>query len=412
MSLSSLSATALLSFLLFYEVVLSGSPVYLELWRWLDSDAFSVHFGLLFDSLTVLMLVAVSCVSALVHLYSVSYLQEDPHVPRFLSYLSFFTFLMIVLVTSDNFVQFFIGWEGVGLCSYLLVSFWFTRVEANKAALKALLLNRVADVGFLLGVFLLFLGGGSLGFVGLLVLPAHSSLVCCLLFVGAVGKSAQVGLHSWLPDAMEGPTPVSALIHAATMVTAGVFLLLRSSSLFEASPPALIVVTLFGALTAFFGATAGVVQNDLKKIVAFSTCSQLGYMVLSCGLSQFSLSLFHLVNHSFFKALLFLAAGALIHTLQDEQDLRKMGGFLRALPLTYASVLVGSLSLAGFPFLAGFYSKDLILEAAYGTFYVLFSFWLALLAALLTAFYSARLLLSVFLARSNAVRLTQVVESD
>lgn len=295
----------------------------------------------------------------------------------------------------------------MGLCSYLLISFWFTRIPANKAGIKAILVNRVGDSGLLFGMFLILGEFGTLDFVGLIIAD-HSPLlitaICLLLFLGSVGKSAQLGLHTWLPDAMEGPTPVSALIHAATMVTAGVFLIIRANSLFEASPFALVVITTFGAFTAFFAATIGAVQSDLKKIIAYSTCSQLGYMVMVCGLSNYSVGLFHLVNHGFFKALLFLGAGSVVHAAQDEQDLRKFGGLLRPLPLTYVFLLIGSLSLAGFPFLTGFYSKDLILELTFGRYYLVFAFWLAGLAACLTAYYSARLLLLTFVVRTNIVQ--------
>lgn len=394
---------------------MTGSSTYLRLGRWLDVELLSVHFGLQFDSLTVAMLVLVSVVSALVHVFSTGYLEGDPHLPRFMSYLSLFTFLMVVLVTSDNFLQLFIGWEGVGLCSYLLISFWFTRVPANKAAVKAILINRVGDSGLLLGMLLILKEFGTLDFVGLVPAghdPAFITIICLLLFIGSVGKSAQLGLHSWLPDAMEGPTPVSALIHAATMVTAGVFLIIRANSLFEASPFALAVVTTLGAITAFFAATVGAVQSDLKKIVAYSTCSQLGYMVMVCGLSNYSVGLFHLVNHGFFKALLFLGAGSVVHAAQDEQDLRKFGGLLGPTPLTYVFLLIGSLSLAGFPFLTGFYSKDLIIELTFGRYYLIFAFWFAGLAAFFTAYYSARLLLLTFVVRTNAVRVSFSAAGD
>lgn len=392
---------------MFFEVFLAAAPTYLRLGRWLDVELLSVHYGLQFDNLTVTMLVVVCTISALVHLYSTGYLEGDPHLPRFMSYLSLFTFLMIVLVTSDNFLQLFIGWEGVGLCSYLLISFWFTRVPANKAALKAILVNRVGDSGLLLAMFLILSEFGTLDFVGLIPTghsPLQITLICLLLFLGSIGKSAQLGLHAWLPDAMEGPTPVSALIHAATMVTAGVFLIIRANALFEASPFALAVVTTFGALTAFFAATVGAVQSDLKKIIAYSTCSQLGYMVMVCGLSNYSVGLFHLANHGFFKALLFLGAGSVIHAVQDEQDIRKFGALVGPTPLTTMFLLIGSLSLAGFPFLTGFYSKDLILELTFGRYYLVFAFWLAGFAAVITAYYSARLLLLTFVVRTNAVR--------
>ena len=332
----------------------------------------------------------------------------DPHIPRFMSYLSFFTFLMVVLVTSDNYIQLFIGWEGVGLCSYLLINFWLTRIEANKAAMKAMLINRVGDLGLVLAMLMIFKEFGTLEFSTIDSLLATNkeniTIICLWLFLGAVGKSAQLGLHTWLPDAMEGPTPVSALIHAATMVTAGVFLIIRSGPLFEGSPLALTIVTILGALTAFFAATTGVVQNDLKKVVAYSTCSQLGYMVMVCGISNYSTSLFHLMNHAFFKALLFLSAGSVIHAVSDEQDMRKMGGLIKSIPLTYIMILIGSLSLMGFPYLTGFYSKDLILELTYDKYYIAFAYWLGSFSALLTAFYSIRLVYLTFITNTNSKR--------
>ena len=366
--------------------------------------------GLQFDSLTSTMLIVITSVSALVHIYSTGYMSGDPHIPRFMSYLSLFTFLMVVLVTSDNYIQLFIGWEGVGLCSYLLINFWLTRIKANKAAMKAMLINRVGDMGLVLAMLVIFQEFGTLEFStidSLLITETNKdkiTIISLLLFLGAVGKSAQLGLHTWLPDAMEGPTPVSALIHAATMVTAGVFLIIRSGPLFEGSPLALTIVTILGALTAFFAATTGVVQNDLKKVVAYSTCSQLGYMVMVCGISNYSTSLFHLMNHAFFKALLFLSAGSVIHAVSDEQDMRKMGGLIKSIPLTYIMILIGSLSLMGFPYLTGFYSKDLILELTYDKYYIAFAYWLGGFSALLTAFYSIRLVYLTFVTNTNSKR--------
>nr|QBM10202.1 NADH dehydrogenase subunit 5 [Amplexidiscus fenestrafer] len=394
--------------LIFYETTLSSSTTHVQLWRWLDFDLLTVYFGLQFDSLVAIMLLVVTIISTLVHIFSMAYMQGDPHIPRFMSYLSLFTFLMVVLVTSDNYPQLFIGWEGVGLCSYLLINFWLTRVEANKAAIKAMLVNRVGDVGLVLAMFVLLDRFGSLDFssaFNMVVVSAPTSditLICLLLFVGAVGKSAQLGLHTWLPDAMEGPTPVSALIHAATMVTAGVFLLIRSSPFLEQAPLALMVVTIIGSLTVFMAATVGMVQNDLKKVVAYSTCSQLGYMVVACGISHYSIGLFHLMNHAFFKALLFLSAGSVIHALSDEQDLRKIGGLVGPIPLTYIMVVLGSLSLMGFPYLTGFYSKDLILELAHDQYYLTFAYWLGAFSALLTALYSTRLVYLAFLSNTNS----------
>ena len=404
---SCICITVIISGWIFYETALNGSSTYLKLWGWFDSELFTTDFGLQFDSLTSTMLILITSVSALVHIYSTGYMSEDPHIPRFMSYLSLFTFLMIVLVTSDNYVQLFIGWEGVGLCSYLLINFWLTRIKANKAAMKAMLINRVGDIGLLLAMFMIIKEFGTLEYSTIYSLlgvidKKNLTVICLLLFFGAVGKSAQLGLHTWLPDAMEGPTPVSALIHAATMVTAGVFLIIRSGPLFEGSSLVLTIVTFLGALTAFFAATTGVVQNDLKKVIAYSTCSQLGYMVMACGVSNYSTSLFHLLNHGFFKALLFLSAGSVIHAVNGEQDMRKMGGLIRSIPFTYTMVLIGSLSLMGFPYLTGFYSKDLILELTYGKYYIIFAYWLGSFSALLTAFYSVRLIYLTFITNTNA----------
>lgn len=406
---SCISIAAIISGCIFYETSLNGSPTYLKLWGWFDSELFTTDFGLQFDNLTSTMLILITSVSALVHIYSTGYMSEDPHIPRFMSYLSLFTFLMIVLVTSDNYVQLFIGWEGVGLCSYLLINFWLTRIKANKAAMKAMLINRVGDIGLVLAMFMIIKEFGTLEYSTIYSLLGaidrkNLIVICLLLFFGAVGKSAQLGLHTWLPDAMEGPTPVSALIHAATMVTAGVFLIIRSGPLFEGSSLVLTVVTCLGALTAFFAATTGVVQNDLKKVIAYSTCSQLGYMVMACGVSNYSTSLFHLLNHGFFKALLFLSAGSVIHAVNGEQDMRKMGGLIRLIPFTYTMVLIGSLSLMAFPYLTGFYSKDLILELTYDKYYIVFAYWLGSFSALLTAFYSVRLIYLTFITNTNTNR--------
>ena len=419
--------SACLSFAAFYNVGLGQNPVYIDLFTWISSGLFVVSWSFLFDSLTVVMLIVVTVVSTLVHFYSTEYMRHDPHLPRFMSYLSLFTFFMLMLVTADNFLQLFLGWEGVGLCSYLLINFWYTRIQANKAAMKAIIVNRIGDFGLTLGILAIFYVFKALDFgtvfasvdsvsdvtFNFLNVELHAlTVICLLLFVGAVGKSAQIGLHTWLPDAMEGPTPVSALIHAATMVTAGVFLILRCSALFEYSPVALTVVTIVGALTAFFAATSGLLQNDLKRVIAYSTCSQLGYMVFTCGISSYSVSLFHLMNHAFFKALLFLSAGAIIHALMDEQDMRKMGGLLQVLPFSYIMIIIGSLALMGFPFLTGFYSKDVIIELAYATYTIdgTFAHWLGSLSALFTSFYSFRLLYLTFLAKSNSFK-TYVVNA-
>lgn len=385
------------------EVVIFKSNLSLFLWNWFDLGMLTINFSLQFDQVVCSMLILITCISFFVHLYSTSYIDGDPHLPRFMSYLSLFTFFMIVLVTSNNLVQLFIGWEGVGLCSYLLINFWFTRIQANKAAIKAMVVNKVGDVGVLLGMILLWKIFGTLeyncvfplSYVGL----ENEIILSCisfLLLIGVIGKSAQIGLHMWLPDAMEGPTPVSALIHAATMVTAGVFLIIRMSPFFEQTPLILLIIVFLGSLTAFFTSTIGLTQNDLKKVIAYSTCSQLGYMVMICGFSQYNSSLFHLLNHGFFKALLFLSAGSIIHALTDEQDVRKMGSMRYITPLSYACIFIGSISLMGLPFLTGFYSKDLILELVYGEHYLSYALWLGLLAASLTAFYSFRLIYFTF----------------
>ena len=411
--------SALLSGLAFYEVALSGSVCTAPLSNWFSSEMFDAGWGFYFDTLTVVMLVVITSVSSLVHLYGISYMSHDPHVPRFMSYLSIFTFFMIMLVTSDNFLQLFFGWEGVGLASYLLINFWFTRLQASKASIKAMLMNRIGDIGLALGIMALFSQCQTVKFAPAFACAPFLSdtpfLFCnleldglttaaILLFVGCVGKSAQLGLHTWLPDAMEGPTPVSALIHAATMVTAGVFLIARCSPIFEHAPLALALVACLGGMTCFFAATTGLVQNDIKRVIAYSTCSQLGYMIFASGLSQYSVGVFHLVNHAFFKALLFLGAGSVIHALSNEQDMRKMGGIVQLLPFTYSMMLIGSLSLVGFPFLTGFYSKDVILEAAYATYTVSgnIAYWLGSVCVAMTAYYSFRLIFLSFLAPTNA----------
>ena len=418
---SCLITSAILAIIAFYEVGLCGSPVTINLISWIDSELMDVSWGFMFDSLTVIMCVVVTFVSSLVHIYSISYMGEDPHLPRFMSYLSVFTFFMLMLVTSDNFLQMFFGWEGVGVASYLLINFWFTRLQANKSAIKAMLVNRVGDFGLALGIMAIFHVFKAVDFETVFacasIFADHHFLffhfevhtltcISLLLFIGAIGKSAQLGLHTWLPDAMEGPTPVSALIHAATMVTAGVFLLARCSPLLEYSAQALVIITLLGASTAFFAATTGVVQNDLKRVIAYSTCSQLGYMMFACGISQYAVGVFHLMNHAFFKALLFLSAGSVIHALGDEQDMRKMGGLVRLLPFTYSMMVLGSLALVGFPYLTGFYSKDVILEVAYAKYTLSgnFAYWLGTVSALLTSYYSFRLLYLTFLASPQMLK--------
>ncbi len=413
--------SSILSCIAFYEVALSASICSIQLAPWFFSEMFDASWGFYFDSLTVVMLLVVTSVSTLVHIYSISYMSQDPHIPRFMCYLSIFTFFMLMLVTADNFLQMFFGWEGVGLASYLLINFWFTRLQASKASIKAMIVNRVGDFGLALAIMGIFSLFKTIDFATVFACASWIAetpflfcnyqvdaltCICILLFIGAVGKSAQLGLHTWLPDAMEGPTPVSALIHAATMVTAGVFMIARCSPLFEYAPTALMVVTFLGAMTCFFAATTGIVQNDLKRVIAYSTASQLGYMVFACGLSNYSVGIFHLMNHAFFKALLFLSAGSVIHALSDEQDMRKMGGLVQLLPFTYAMMCIGSFSLVGFPFLTGFYSKDVILEVAYAKYTVSgnFAYYLGSICVLLTSYYSFRLLFLTFLNPSSGFR--------
>lgn len=420
-SIGCLSFAFLTSILAFYEVSINNCFVYIKFTNWIDSGILNVNWGFLFDSLTVIMCCVISFISLLVHLYSVEYMAHDPHLPRFMSYLSLFTFFMIILVTADNFVQMFVGWEGVGLCSFLLINFWYTRIQANKAAIKAMIINRIGDFGLVIGILLIFVNYKTLDYATVFALtPIFEekttsflhfnfnilTVISFFLFVGVVGKSAQLGLHTWLPDAMEGPTPVSALIHAATMVTAGVFLLARCSPIYEFTKYFLEYIVLLGSATSFFAATVGLLQNDLKKVIAYSTCSQLGYMIFICGLSEYKVGVFHLANHAFFKALLFLAAGSVIHSVLDEQDMRKMGGLKNLLPFTYSTMLIGSLALIGFPFLTGFYSKDLILEIAFANYNFpgYFSYCLGTLSAFLTTFYSTRLLFLAFLSKPNGYR--------
>jgi len=419
--LTNIFFSLVISFVCLFEVAFCRAPCFFKLANWVDCELLDASWGGCFDSLSTIMCSMVLTISFFVHVYSISYMSHDPHQSRFMSYLSLFTFFMLMLVVADNFIQLFFGWEGVGLCSYLLINFWFTRLQANKAAIKAMIINRVGDLGLALAICILFnlfktvdfsvifsisylFSNFYLDFLGFNLLLLD--VICCLLFIGSIGKSAQLGLHTWLPDAMEGPTPVSALIHAATMVTAGVFIIIRCSPLFEISYFTLNFISFWGALTALISATIGLVQNDLKKVIAYSTCSQLGYMIFACGLSNYNVSLFHLVNHAYFKALLFLSAGSIIHALNDEQDMRKMGGLLQVLPFTYMMIFIGSLSLMGFPFLTGFYSKDLILETAFAKYCLIghFSFWLGLLSATFTAFYSFRLIFLTFLNNPNGFK--------
>jgi len=423
--------SAVLSWVAFFSVGFSNTEVFtVPVARWIQSGGIDAAWALRIDTLTVVMLVVVNTVSALVHIYSIGYMHHDPNRPRFFAYLSLFTFAMLMLVTSDNLIQMFFGWEGVGLASYLLIGFWYKKPSANAAAIKAFVVNRVGDFGFILGIFGVFVLFGSinfstifanaatylpaagapesanvLNFLGhLLDKQAAMTIVCLLLFMGAMGKSAQVPLHTWLPDAMEGPTPVSALIHAATMVTAGVFMLARLSPLFELSHTALLIVTFIGAITAFFAATVGLVQNDIKRVIAYSTCSQLGYMFVALGVGAYGVAIFHLFTHAFFKALLFLGSGSVIHAMSDEQDMRKMGGLRKLIPSTYWTMIIGTLALTGVGIpatiigTAGFFSKDAIIEASFvGQNSVAgFAFVLLVIAALFTSFYSWRVIFMTF----------------
>lgn len=418
---TSVIMSAILSVYTFYYMAFKehAQPAFTEyLYNWINTGDFSVSFGVMVDKLTATMLLVVTSVSACVHVYSIGYMSHDPHKARFFSYLSLFTFTMLALVTAPNLLQMFLGWEGVGLASYLLIGFWFKKESANAASMKAFIVNRVADLGLLLAIFTVFLTVGSLEYADIfaqltalqseyfyfLGFEVHLlSLIAILLFIGAMGKSAQLGFHTWLPDAMEGPTPVSALIHAATMVTAGVFLVARMSPLFEFSPSVLEIVAWVGGLTAIFAATIGMTQHDIKRVIAYSTCSQLGYMFFACGIGAYPAAIFHLTTHAFFKALLFLGAGSVIHGFGDEQDMRKMGGLKYALPVTYFIMLIGSLALMGIPPFAGFFSKDLILESAFmsGTQTGLWMYGLGTAAAFMTAFYSARVFYLTFYGKNR-----------
>ena len=416
---SLLVVSALLSVVALVSVGLGGETTTVQVLTFIDSGGFEADWRLRIDTLTAVMLVVVNVVSALVHIYSIGYMSHDPHQPRFFAYRSLFTSAMLMLVTADNFVQLFFGWEGVGLASYLLIGFWYQKPSANAAAIKAFVVNRIGDFGLILGIATLFLTVGSVDFdtvfkaIPELAGETFSFLgydvpvvttACLLLFMGAMGKSAQFFLHTWLPDAMEGPTPVSALIHAATMVTAGVFLLARLSPVFEFSPYALTVVTVIGATTAFFAATVGLVQNDIKRVIAYSTCSQLGYMFVAIGVGAYEVAMFHLFTHAFFKALLFLGSGSVIHAMSDEQDMRKMGGLFKMIPVTWLMMVIGTLALTGFPFTAGYYSKDAVIEAAFAAHNPahMYAFALTVAAALLTSFYSWRLIFMTFHGESRA----------
>ena len=413
MSSALVSISAFLSIFVLYQVIVNQYEENIVIATWINSGSLDVNWSMLIDPLSAVMLVVVTSVSSLVHIYSIGYMSHDPHKPRFMAYLSLFTFAMLMLVTSDNFIQLFFGWEGVGLCSYFLIGFWFKKESANAAAIKAFVVNRVGDFGFALGIFLIFYLFGTvnysevfqqiptvvdknLSFLGFEVKAID--LICLLLFIGAMGKSAQILLHTWLPDAMEGPTPVSALIHAATMVTAGVFLVVRCSPIYEYSPLILNLITIVGMTTAFFAATVALVQTDIKKIIAYSTCSQLGYMFFAAGVGAYNVAMFHLFTHAFFKALLFLGSGSVIHAFKDEQDINNMGGVWNKLPYTYALMIIGTLALTGFPFLSGFYSKDAIIEFAYlkGNTTGYYAAGIGIFTAFLTSIYSWRLIFKTF----------------
>ncbi|MBZ0216560.1 MAG: NADH-quinone oxidoreductase subunit L, partial [Fimbriimonadaceae bacterium] len=403
----------------FFDVAFGEAPGTVPVMTWIHSGTLQVDWAFRIDTLTVVMLVVVNTVSSLVHWYSIGYMHHDPHRPRFFAYLSLFTFAMLMLVTADNLLQMFFGWEGVGLASYLLIGFWYTRPAANAAAIKAFVVNRIGDFGFSLGIFAVFFIFGSIEFStifagaeGVAGKTFHFlawdvdilTTICLLLFMGAMGKSAQFLLHTWLPDAMEGPTPVSALIHAATMVTAGVFMVARLSPLFELAPVAMAFVTIIGATTAFFAATVGLVQNDIKRVIAYSTCSQLGYMFVALGLGAFGAGIFHLFTHAFFKALLFLGSGSVIHAMSDEQDMRKMGGLRTLIPMTYWMMVIGTLALTGFPYTAGFFSKDAIVESGFAAHSTVgtYAFLMTVIAAGMTSFYSWRLIFMTFHGRARA----------
>jgi len=407
------SIAAIISLLIFYNVIVNDYENNVVVATWINSGSLDVNWSIKVDALSSVMLVVVTLVSALVHIYSIGYMSHDPHKPRFMAYLSLFTFSMLTLVTSDNFLQLFFGWEGVGLCSYFLIGFWFKKDSANAAAIKAFVVNRVGDFGFALGIFLIFYLFGTVNYnevfnqipevvdKKLLFLGMNIDavdLICILLFIGAMGKSAQIFLHTWLPDAMEGPTPVSALIHAATMVTAGVFLVVRCSPIFEYSPLTLNIITIVGMTTAFFAATIALVQTDIKKIIAYSTCSQLGYMFFAAGVGAYNVAMFHLFTHAFFKALLFLGSGSVIHSFKDEQDINQMGAVYKKLPYTYIFMIIGTLALTGFPFLSGFYSKDAIIEFAYlkGNTTGYYAAGIGIFTAVLTSIYSWRLIFKTF----------------
>jgi len=422
--------SGILSLIIFYKVLFQDYSSNKIMFHWISSGDFNVNWSINIDALTAVMLVVVSLISSIIHFYSIGYMNHDAHKPRFMAYLSLFTFAMFTLVTADNFLQLFFGWEGVGLCSYLLIGFWYKKPSANAAAIKAFVVNRVGDFGFAIGIFLIFFFYGTANYNEVFLLTPELvetqinflgiecnliTLICIMLFIGSMGKSAQIFLHTWLPDAMEGPTPVSALIHAATMVTAGVFLVVRCSPLFEYSQVALNFVTIVGMATAFFAATVALVQNDIKKIIAYSTCSQLGYMFIAAGIGAYHVAMFHLFTHAFFKALLFLGSGCVIHSFREEQDIRFMGGVWKKIPYTYFLMIIGTLALTGFPFLSGYYSKDAIIEFSYlkGNSVGYYAAVVGIFTALLTGMYSWRLIFKTFHGKYNnkKINLNSINES-
>ena len=405
---SSIIITTILAIVVFFEVGFNNIPSSIKLFRWIDCESLYINWSFNFDSLTVSMLIPVLIISSLVHVYSIGYMSQDPHNQRFFSYLSLFTFMMVILVTANNFLVMFVGWEGVGVCSYLLVSFWFTRIAANQSSLAAFLMNRVGDTFLTIGMFTLLWSFGNIDYATIFSLAPYYNeniitIIGICLLIGAMAKSSQLGLHVWLPFAMEGPTPVSALIHAATMVTAGVYLLMRTSPLIEYSDTVLSLCLWLGAITSIFSSLIGLFQQDIKKVIAYSTMSQLGMMVIAIGLSSYNVALFHLINHAFYKGLLFLGAGSVIHAVSDNQDFRKYGGLKAFLPLTYTIMLIASLSLVALPFMSGFYSKDFILESSYGQFYFssITVYFIATIGAMFTTLYSVKVLYLTFLSNPN-----------
>ena len=429
MALLTMIISLFFTLIILFEILFNQNIIIIDFYNLFIINEIKINIGFLFDSLTSIMLLVVIGISTFVHIFTAGYMSHDPFIVRFYTYLGFFTFFMVILITSDNFLQLFVGWEGVGVCSYLLINFWYNRVAANKAAIKAMLMNRIADVFFIFAIILILFYFKTVNYIIVFSLIDFLQyvtlfiffmeikiidLILFLLFLGAIGKSAQIGLHTWLPDAMEGPTPVSSLLHAATMVTAGVFLLIRCSFIFEKSNAILFLIILFGSITALFSALVATYQYDIKKIIAYSTCSQLGYMFFSSGLSNYNITLFHLFNHAFFKALLFLGAGSIISSLLDEQDMRKMGALVYKLPFTYISILIGSLAILGFPFLTGFYSKDILLETTYISYSLdaLYIYIMGILTAFFTAMYSMKLIFFVFISKTNIYNKNIVLQEN